>query len=71
MLDCCAARLQIRIATDKKPSTEMMPIQIKRKIKAELWTDDLRFYVLATSISVIAGQKVGDNKRLFAMESRL
>ena len=28
------------------------------------WMDDLRFYVLFNSISVISGQWVGDNERL-------
>ena len=32
------------------------------------WMDDLRFYVLFNSISVISGQWVGDNERLCAME---
>ena len=33
--------------------------------------DDLRFYVLLNSISVISGQWANDNERLYAMETRL
>ena len=33
--------------------------------------DDLRFYVLFNSISIISGRCLGDNKRLCAMEPRL
>ena len=33
--------------------------------------DDLRFYVLSNSISVISGRCVGDSERLCAMEPRL
>ena len=33
--------------------------------------DDLRFYVLFNSISVISGRWAGDNERLCAMEPRL
>ena len=35
------------------------------------WMDDLRFYVLFNSISVISGQCSDDNERLCAMELRL
>ena len=35
------------------------------------WMDDLRFYVLFNSISVITGQWEVDNERLCAMELRL
>ena len=35
------------------------------------WMDDLRFYVLFNSISVISGQCLDDNERLCAMELRL
>ena len=35
------------------------------------WMDDLRFYVLFNSISVILGRWVDDNERLCAMEPRL
>ena len=35
------------------------------------WMDDLRFYVLFNSISVISGRCLGDNERLCAMELRL
>ena len=35
------------------------------------WMDDLRFYVLFNSISVISGRWAGDRERLFAMELRL
>ena len=35
------------------------------------WMDDLQFYVLFNSISVISGQWVDDNERLCAMEPRL
>ena len=35
------------------------------------WMDDLRFYVLLNSISVISGQCLDDNERLCAMELRL
>ena len=35
------------------------------------WMDDLRFYVLFNSISVIAGRWAGDNERLCEMEPRI
>ena len=35
------------------------------------WMDDLRFYVLFNSISVISGRWADDNDRLCAMEPRL
>ena len=35
------------------------------------WMDDLRFYVLSNSISVISGRCLDDNERLCAMELRL
>ena len=35
------------------------------------WMDDLRFYVLFNSISVISGPCLDDNERLCAMELRL
>ena len=35
------------------------------------WMDDLRFYVLFNSISVISGRWADDNERLCAEESRL
>ena len=34
------------------------------------WMDDLRFYVLFNSISVISGQWEVDNERMYAMELR-
>ena len=34
------------------------------------WMDDLQFYVLFNSISVISGQCLDDNERLYAMELR-
>ena len=33
--------------------------------------DDVRFYILFNSISVISGQWVGDNERLCALEPRV
>ena len=35
------------------------------------WMDDLQFYVLFNSISIISGQWEGDNERLCAMEPSL
>ena len=35
------------------------------------WMNDLRFYVLFNSISVISGRCLDDNERLCAMELRL
>ena len=35
------------------------------------WMDDLRFYVLFNSISVISGRCLDDDERLCAMELRL
>ena len=35
------------------------------------WMDDLRFYILFNSISVISGRCSADNERLCAMELRL
>ena len=34
------------------------------------WMDDLRFYVLFNSVSVISGRCMDDNERLCAMEHR-
>ena len=34
------------------------------------WMDDIQFYVLFNSISVISGQWVGNNERLYAVETR-
>ena len=39
--------------------------------KMDGWMDDLRFYVLFNSISVISGRCLDDNERLCAMELRL
>ena len=39
--------------------------------KQKLRMDDLRFYVLFNSISVISGQCLDDNERMCAMELRL
>ena len=35
------------------------------------WMDDLRFYILFNSISVISGRLADDNERLCAMAPRL
>ena len=35
------------------------------------WMNDLRFYFLSISISVISGQRTGDNERLCTMKPRL
>ena len=35
------------------------------------WMDDLRFYILFKSISVISGRCLDDNESLYAMELRL
>ena len=35
------------------------------------WMDDLQFYVLSASISIISGRWAGDYERLFAMEPSL
>ena len=35
------------------------------------WMDDMRFYVLFNSVSVISGRCMDDNERLCAMELRL
>ena len=35
------------------------------------WMNNLQFYVIFNSISVISGRWPGDNKRLCAIESRL
>ena len=35
------------------------------------WMDDLRFYVLFNSVSVISGRWEVDNERLYAIELRL
>ena len=35
------------------------------------WMDDLRFYILFNSISVISGRLTGDKERLCAMKFRL
>ena len=45
--------------------------QVKYGIMKDGWLDDLRFYVLFNSISVISGRWAGDNERLCAMEPRL
>ena len=48
----------------------MCPLSPK-KPKMDGWMDDLRFYVLFNSISVISGRCIDDNERLCAMELRL
>ena len=40
-------------------------------LRPQGWMDDLRFYVLFNSISVISGQYLDNNERLCAMELRL
>ena len=40
-------------------------------LELEEWMDDLRFFVLFNSISVISGLGVGNNERLYAMEPGL
>ena len=42
-----------------------------KKTSADGWMDDLRFYVLFNSISVISGRCLDDNERLCARELRL
>ena len=37
-------------------------------LRKDGWMDDLRFYVLFNSISVISGRCLDDNERLCAME---
>ena len=44
---------------------------MKRDISMAGWMDDLQFYVLFNSISVISGRWADDNERLCAMEPRL
>ena len=39
--------------------------------KVSTWMDDLRFYVLFNSVSVISGRWEVDNERLCGMELRL
>ena len=41
------------------------------KFEMDGWMDDLRFYVLFNSVSVISGRWADDNERLCAMEPRL
>ena len=43
----------------------------KKGLKVDGWIDDLRFYVLFNSISVISGRWEVDKERLCAMELRL
>ena len=45
-------------------------VSVKVRVDPDGWMDDLRFYVLFNSISVISGQWA-DDERLFAMEPHL
>ena len=58
--------------TNKQSSTQVN-LYLIASIQARLdgWMDDLRFYVLFNSISVISGRCLDDNERLCAMELRL
>ena len=40
-------------------------------LKLDGWMDDLRFYILFNSISIISGQWVGDNERMYAIKPNL
>ena len=44
---------------------------VVRRGRMDGWMDDLRFYVLFNSISVISGRCLDDNERLCAMELHL
>ena len=44
---------------------------VKLLVELRWMMDDLRFYVLLNSISVISGQCLDDNERLCAMEHHL
>ena len=51
-----------------------MYLELSRLLHAivgDSWVDDLRFYILFNSISVISGPWADDNERLCAMEPRL
>ena len=50
---------------------EIKSLQDQKKILDTGWIDDLRFYVLLNSISVISGRCLDDNERMCAMELRL
>ena len=41
------------------------------QLKHAGWMDDLGFYILSNSITVISGKWAGDNERLCAMEPHL
>ena len=42
----------------------------KSDTKDGLWMEDLQFYILFNSISVISGQCEGDNEKLCAVETK-
>ena len=49
----------------------IIPVVVVMQCAFDGWIDDLRFYVLCNSISVISGRCDVDNERLCAMEPRL
>ena len=55
--------------------TNAQPVKCRERYKMHFringWIDDLQFYVLLNSISVISGRWAGGNERLCAMEPRL
>ena len=54
-------------------SNGIVPLRLHRNIvmRIDKWMDDLRFYILCNSVSVISGRWEVDNERLYAMELRL
>ena len=48
-----------------------MDLDIWDCFRRDGWMDDLRFYILFNSFSVISGRCSDDNERLCAMELRL
>ena len=48
-----------------------MILQRNKKLNKAGWMDDLRFYVLFNSISVLSGRLEFDNEMFCAMELRL
>ena len=52
-------------------SRALKPMVVSYIITFTILMDDLRFYILFNSISVISRQWANDNERLYAMEPRL
>ena len=62
---CLFRRLSLRSRSEVAGSMH----ESRARIQSDGWMDELRFYVLFNSISVISGRCLDDNERLCAMDS--